>query len=107
MSWTVDVKPGQVLKITKMVGDHGDELALGDDNVAWGIVLDDVSMMVFCKVSQLGYPGAKGEMIWTSRVYPTDWADEDSERPEADEVAPDVPREFWAISAQAGLNGGV
>jgi hypothetical protein len=55
MAWAADVKPGQVLKITKMVSDHGGELALGDDHVAWGIVLDDANMMVFTEVDQSGF----------------------------------------------------
>lgn len=108
MSWTADVKPGQVLKISKMVGDHGDELALGEDGVAWGIVLDDENMMVFCKIDQRGYPGASAAGArWTSRVYPTDWADEESEWADADNVPNDVPPEFWPIAARAALNGGV
>jgi hypothetical protein len=100
------VKPGQVLKISKMVGEKGDELALGEEGLAWGIVLDDENMMVFCKIDQRGYPGARGS-AWTSRVYPTDWADEESEWADADAVPDDVPPEFWPIAARAALNGGV
>lgn len=107
MSWTADVKPGQVLKISKMVGDKGDELALGEDGVAYGIVLDDANMMVFTKIDQQGfYRGASG-LSWVSRVYPTDWADEESDWVKDDEVPADIPSEFWPIAAQAALNGGV
>jgi hypothetical protein len=108
MAWAADVKPGQVLKITKMVSDHGGELALGDDHVAWGIVLDDANMMVFTEVDQSGfYRGAPNAARWVSRVYPTEWADEDSEWANADAVPDDVPPEFWSIAAQAALNDGV
>jgi hypothetical protein len=106
VTWAADAKPGQILKITKMVNDHGDELALGEDGEAYGIVLDDENMMVFRKADQHGYPGANGAK-WVSRVYPIDWADEDSEWADADRVPQDVPNEFWPIAAQAGLNGGV
>lgn len=106
MTWATDVKPGQVLKISKMAGDKGDELALGEEGIAWGVVLDDENMMVFCKIDQRGYPGAKGAS-WTSRVYPTNWADEGSEWADADNVPADVPPEFWPIAARAALNGGV
>lgn len=108
MSWTADVKPGQVLKITKMVDDRGAELDLGEDHTVWGIVLDDESMMVFSKVNQRGYPGAyQAGAKWVSRVYPTDWADENSVWADADEVPDDVPTEFWPIAARAALNEGV
>jgi hypothetical protein len=108
MSWTADVKPGQVLKITKMVGDKGDELALGEEGVAFGIVLDSDSMMVFTQIDQQGfYRGAPLAHAWVSRVYPTDWADEDSRWLKDDEVPSDVPPEFWSIAAQAALNGGI
>lgn len=107
MSWTADVKPGQVLKITKMVGDKGGELDLSEDHVVWGIVLDnDNNMMVFSKVDQRGYPHAKGAK-WVSRVVPTDWADEDSQWANADDVPDDVPPEFWTIAARAALDDGV
>lgn len=107
MSWTSDVKPGQILKITKMVSDKGGELALGEDHVVWGIVLDNENMMVFSKIKQDGlYRNAKGD-AWVSRVLPTDWADEDSQWADSEEVPTDVPPEFWTISAQAALNDGV
>lgn len=106
MSWTSDIKPGQVLEITKMVGDKGDELELGEDHKVWGIVLDAENMMVFSKIRQRGYPGAKGD-TWTSRVFPTDWADEDSKWAKADDVPDDVPSEFWTIAARAALDDGV
>lgn len=104
MSWKTDTKPGQILKITKMVSDRGQELDLGEDHVTWGIVLDDESMMVFSKVDQRGYPGAMGKSKWVSRVYPIDWADEDSHWADADEVPEDVPQEFWPIAARCALD---
>jgi hypothetical protein len=108
MTWAADCKPGQILKITKMVSDKGGELALGEDNVAWGIVLDNENMMVFTEVDQSGfYRGAPNASRWVSRVYPTDWADEDSVWADADEVPATVPSEFWPIAAQAALNDGV
>lgn len=108
---TADVRPGQVLRITRM--GHGentlaDELGLGDGHIAYGIVLDAENMMVFTQIEQHGYPGAKGGKMWASRVYPTGWCDvQTTEAVEADAVQEDVPPEFWPISARAGLNGGI
>jgi len=105
MSWASDTKPGQILKITKMVNDQGSELDLGEDHVVWGIVLDNENMMVFSKVTQRGYPGAySAGAKWVSRVYPTNWADEDSHWADADEVPDDVPQEFWPIAARSALD---
>jgi hypothetical protein len=99
--------PGNVLKISKFDESHADELGLGEDGAegAYGIVLDDDNMMVFCKIRQRGYPGAKGNS-WTSRVYPIAWAEpEHTERVE--DGPDDLPTEFWPIAAQAALNGGL
>lgn len=104
MSWKADTRPGHILKITKMVNDQGQELGLGEDNTVWGIVLDDELMMVYSKLAQRGYPGAKGDN-WVSRVYPIDWADEDSENVEAEAVPDDVPEDFWPLSARVALEG--
>src|SRR4051812_46821889 len=100
MSWTSDIKPGQILRITKMVSDKGGELDLDEERPAWGIVLDDENMMVFTEVDQsYKYRGAPNANAWVSRVYPTDWADEESRWADADEVPDNVPPEFWSIAA--------
>lgn len=106
MSWTADVKPGQVLRITKMIEHYSHQMDITDEHPVWGIVLDDETMLVFSKIDQHGYPNAKGER-WVSRVMPTEWADEDSRWAKAEEVPEDVPVEFWPIAARAALDEGV
>lgn len=101
MTWNVGkVKPGEVLRITKLVNDHGVEV----ENDAWGIVLDDEDMMLFAKRERIyGSRGDQSHEGWSSRVCPITWADEDTEIAVADQVPDDMPADFWPLSARLSL----
>lgn len=104
---TSNLTPGNVLKVTVMEDDEGQRLGYGvvDAKSVYGIVLDAETVMVFYELEQHGYRGANGNK-WVSRVWPLHWIKEPTPI-ESSEVPDDVPSEFWPISAQAGLNGGV
>jgi hypothetical protein len=100
MTWTTRTKPGDVLRITKLVNANG--VQIEDD--CWGIVLDDEDMMLF--VPRTRDPHANKSQAhegWSSRVCPIDYADEDSEVAVADDVPKDVPDDFWALVARLQL----
>ena len=99
MSWHVGtVKPGDVLRITKLVNSNG--IQMSDD--AWGVVLDDEDMMVFEK-REKDWRIPSSVAGWSSKVCPIDWADEDSKLAVADEVPADVPADFWPLAARLSL----
>jgi hypothetical protein len=93
-------KPGEVLRVTKLVNDNDTQIE--DD--AWGVVLDDEDMMLFIKRERIyGSRGDQSHDGWSSRVCPIGWADEDTQVAAADEVPQDVPADFWALSARLTL----
>lgn len=100
MTWTTRVRPGDILRVTKLVNDNG--IQIEDDG--WGIVLDDEDMMLF--VHRERDPRANDAQAhegWSSRVTPINWADEDSEIAAADAVPQDMPADFWPLVARLQL----
>jgi hypothetical protein len=100
MSWKTYTKPGDVLRITKLVNENG--IQVEDD--AWGIVLDNVDMIVYVKRTRIAGANEKQSFDgWSSRVCAIDWADEDTEIAKAEEVPEDIPPDFWPLTASIQL----
>lgn len=92
------MKPGNVLRITKLVDDWGQEIS----SDAYGIILDDEDMMVFRRTEK--DPRIPTSVSgWASQVCPIGWADEDSETAVADDVPKDIPDDFWPLVARLSL----
>jgi hypothetical protein len=100
MTWKTRTKPGEVLRITKLVNTNGVEI----ENDCWGIILDDEDMMLYIRRERDPRANkAQAHEGWSSRVCPIDYADEDSELAKADDIPEDVPADFWPLASQLQL----